>query len=62
MVRMLIASMVAAVAVFLWGAATWMGGVWDWGVPTSMTSRRRFAPAMRFPTITRTCPCATCRT
>lgn len=32
MVRMLIASMVAATAVFLWGAAAWMGGLWDWGV------------------------------
>jgi len=32
MVRILIASMVAAAAVFLWGAAAWMGGLWDWGV------------------------------
>lgn len=32
MVRILIASMVAATAVFLWGAATWMGGLWAWGV------------------------------
>ena len=32
MVRILIASLVAATAVFLWGAAAWMGGLWDWGV------------------------------
>jgi len=32
MVRILIASMVAATAVFLWGAAAWMGGLWEWGV------------------------------
>jgi len=32
MVRILIASMVAATAVFLWGAASWMGGLWGWGV------------------------------
>jgi hypothetical protein len=32
MVRILIASMVAATAVFTWGAAGWMGGLWEWGV------------------------------
>lgn len=32
MVRILIASMVAATAVFTWGAVGWMGGLWEWGV------------------------------
>jgi len=32
MIRILVASLVAAFAVFSWGAFAWMGGLWSWGL------------------------------